>query len=61
MYIDHIYIKLKTWSNISGLPKNEIVNLEFCMLEMLNYRLFIHEDEFLTNYKSLGLFKIEEL
>lgn len=61
MYIDDKYIKLKTWSNISGLPVNEIINLEFCMLIMLDYKLFIKEEEFLKNYKTLNLFKIEDL
>ena len=51
MYIDDKYIKLNSWSNISGLPKNEIINLEFCMLEMLDYRLFIKEEEFLKIIK----------
>ena len=61
MYIDDNYIKLKSWSNISYLPAKEILSLEFSMLQMLNYKLFIHENEFLTDYKNLRLFKIEDL
>ena len=60
MYIDNIYISLKKWSTISGLPTVEIVLLEKCMLESLNYRLFIREEEFLHNFKSLRILKIEE-
>ena len=43
------------------ITRNEIINLEFCMLIMLDYKLFIKEEEFLKNYKTLNLFKIEDL
>jgi hypothetical protein len=61
MYVDHIYINLSKWSQISGLPKDEITALELLMLEMIDYRLYIKEDEFLKKFNSLKLTKIEEL
>jgi|SaaInlV_165m_DNA_1040744.scaffolds.fasta_scaffold123309_1 hypothetical protein len=61
MYIDTIYIRISKWSKISGLPKDEITGLELAMLEMIDYRLYIKESEFLDNFNSLKLTKIEDL
>lgn len=61
MYVDHIYVNLSKWSQISGLPKDEITALELIMLDMIDYRLYIKESEFLENFNSLKLTKIEDL